>query len=415
MHLHKYVHGVHPEQLPPMGEGDNVQLPPPRMGQGRVAPCSSPAPYGGPCMEWSPGAPPGLSVQREVEVLPKDTGCLVIQSRTSLSSKSPLGVTHPRVVTPPLAIPMGESGRAAQPRTATAPPHYECFQQTLLPSPLPAVGTCPGEHTQHCPAPNYTSPGSGCCTGLGRLGTLGCPGGDVAVPWLEGARCPLCCSVRLVPICLPSACRAVLGSDQSPAWLYGSTGTVPRMSLPAPGDCPCCVPASTRGPCPACPCWHSRRCVAEGWPWADWKIPELPGWLGSEQPRRGQFAFLEDFCSPEPSPSTSSLSDPRSRGSGAARPAPGDTMSLWGCSTRRIPVPAVMPLTQNLWRHFVRGRKAERPADIPAVGVHGDRTPVVAAVQAEVVPLQDTVTEPGAVRQKVFGSGISCTVTPKQC
>lgn len=200
----------------------------------------------------------------------------------------------------------------------------------------------------------------------------------------------------------------------------------PSVAVWQHGDCPQDVPASTRGlsllcpcqhkgPCPACPCWHSRRCVAEGWPWADWKIPELPGCLGSEQPRRGQFAFLEDFCSPEPSPSTSCLSDPRSRGSGAARPAPGDTMSLWGCSTRRILVPAVMPLTQNLWRHFVRGRKAERPADIPAVGVHGDRTPVVAAVQAEVVPLQDTVTEPGAVRQKVFGSGISCTVTPKQC
>lgn len=166
-------------------------------------------------------------------MLHKDAGCLVIQSTTSLSSKSPLSVTRSRVVTLPLAIPVGESGRAAQPRAATAPRHYECFWQTL-PSPLPGVGTHPGEHTQHCPAPNCASPGSGCCTGLGRLGTLGCPGG--AVLWLEGARCPMCCSVSLVPICLPSACHAVLGSDQSPAWLYGSTGTVPRMSMPALGD-----------------------------------------------------------------------------------------------------------------------------------------------------------------------------------
>lgn len=295
MHLHKYVHGVHPEQLPPMGEGDNVQLPPPRMGQGRVAPCSSPAPYGGPCMEWSPGAPPGLSVQREVEVLPKDTVCLVIQSRTSLSSKSPLGVTHPRVVTPPLAIPMGESGRAAQPRTATAPPHYECFQQTLLPSPLPAVGTCPGEHTQHCPAPNCTSPGSGCCTGLGRLGTLGCPSDDVAVPWLEGARCPLCCSVRLVPICLPSACRAVLGSDQSPAWLYGSTGTVPRMSLPAPGDCPCCVPASTRDHAQHVPAGTAGDVLQRDGPGKTGKSQSCQVGLAASSPEEDNLHFLRTF------------------------------------------------------------------------------------------------------------------------
>lgn len=162
----------------------------------------------------------------------------------------------------------------------------------------------------------------------------------------------------------------------------------PSMAVWQRRDCPQDVHASTRGLSLPCPCQHKGTMPrisllaqlemhCREMPLGR-KILELPDWLGSEQPRRGQkrtictywgFLFTKTFSFHLLPVSL------RSRGSGAAQPAPGDTVALWGCSTRHILVPGVMPLTQNLWRYFVRGHKAEHPTDIQAMGVRGDRTP----------------------------------------